>query len=369
MADSNTLERSPGGPGAASTASRPAPAPDRYPTLRQRLFMGLGLVVVVAAALWGLWYLFFGSAYVSTDDAYVEARMAQITPQVDGTVSSVPVIDTQSVKKGDVLVEIDPADAKLSLAQAEANLTQALSRTKQNIANIDAAVAEVTARKADAERARVDYKRRLALETTGAISGDELTTARNALDTAQANLQAAEQQLIARRALVTDPKPEANAEVIAALAAREKFVLALKRTTIKAPIDGIIARSAVQVGQHVSVGARLMSVVPITEAYVDANFKESQLTHVRIGQPATLTSDIYGSSVEYHGRVVGVGGGTGSSMAIIPAQNATGNWIKIVQRVPVRIALDRKELAENPLRVGLSMTAKVNIRHKGDGEE
>jgi membrane fusion protein (multidrug efflux system) len=370
MADSNTLERSPGGPGSAqapNTTGRPSPPPDRYPSLRQRLFMGLGLVVVGAAVIWGLWYLFIGSHYVTTDDAYVDAKIAQITPQIDGTVAIVPVIDTQAVRKGDVLVVIDPADKKLALAQAEAHYTQALSRAKQYYANVDASLAQVAARKADVERAQVDFKRRQALESTGAISGDELTTARNALDTAKANLRAAEQQLIANRALVTSPHPEQNAEVLAAAAVRDKARLDMERTVIRAPIDGIVARSAVQIGQHVSEGAKLMSVVPVQEAFVDANFKESQLTDVRVGQLATLTSDLYGGGVTYHGHVIGIGGGTGSAMAIIPAQNATGNWIKIVQRLPVRIALDPRELEANPLRVGLSMTAKVDIREKDEG--
>jgi membrane fusion protein (multidrug efflux system) len=269
-------------------------------------------------------------------------------------------------KQGDVLVVIDPSDAKLAAAQAEAQYNRALSHSRQYYANVDGAEATVSARKADLERAKIDYDRRQALKSTGAISGDELSTARNALDIADAGLRAAEQNLLAAKALITSPEPEKNPEVLAAAAMRDKARLDLERTVLKAPIDGIVARSAIQIGQHVDIGATLMSVVPLAQAYVNANFKEGQLTDVRPGQSATLTADIYGSGVVYHGKVEGIGGGTGSAFAIIPAQNATGNWIKIVQRLPVRIALDPKELQEHPLRVGLSMSVKVDISEKGD---
>jgi membrane fusion protein (multidrug efflux system) len=363
MADTERLERPAGGP---SVGSRPAPPPPRYPSLRQRLFMGLGIVVLAAAFIWGVWYIFIGSHYVSTDDAYVDAKSAQITPQIAGTIQSVAVEDTQNVKRGDLLVVIDPSDAKLAAAQADANYNHALSHARQYYANVDAAEAAVSARKADLERAQVDYERRQALKSTGAISGDELTTARNAFDTAEADVKAAEQNLLAAKALITGPDPEKIPEVLAAAATRDKAHLDLDRTVIKAPIDGIVARNAIQIGQHVDIGATLMSVVPVAQAYVNANFKEGQLTDVRPGQKATLTADIYGSSVEYHGKVEGIGGGTGSAFAIIPAQNATGNWIKIVQRLPVRIILDPQELQQHPLRVGLSMSVKVDISDKGD---
>ncbi|TAL01583.1 MAG: biotin/lipoyl-binding protein [Rhodospirillaceae bacterium] len=369
MADSDRYERSPGGPGAdiyPRAGNRPASPPVRYPSLRQRLFMGLGMVVGIAALLWIGWYILVGSHYVSTDDAYVDAKTAQITPQISGTIISVAVMDTQSVKRGDVLVVIDPTDMQLALAQADADYNHTLGRVRQYYANVDAAAAQVTARKADLERARVDYNRRRALESTGAISGDEMTTARNSLDTAAADLQAAQQELVARKALITSPKPEQNPEVLSAAATRDRARLDVARTLIRAPIDGIVARSGIQIGQHVEVGATLMSIVPVADAYVNANFKEGQLTDVRIGQPATLTSDLYGSGVVFHGKVIGIGGGTGAAFAIIPAQNATGNWIKIVQRLPVRIALDPADLKEHPLRVGLSMTAEINVREKGD---
>jgi len=369
MADTDRNERSPGGPSAESfprPGVRPAPPLPRYPSLRQRLFMGLGLVVLVGILLWITWYVFVGSHYVSTDDAYVDAKTAQITPQIDGTIASVPAQDTQIVKKGDVLVVIAPRDMQLDLAQADAEYNRALNRVQQYYANVAAAAAQVTARKADVDRAQIDFNRRKALESTGAISGDEMTTARNALETANAGLQAAEQELVARKALVTTAKPEDNPEVLTAAAARDRARLGVERTVIHSPIDGVVARNAIQIGQRVQIGTTLMSVVPIAEAYVNANFKEGQLSDVRVGQLATLTSDLYGRGVVFHGKVVGLGGGTGSAFAIIPAQNATGNWIKIVQRLPVRIALDPKELEEHPLRVGLSMTAEIDLHSKSD---
>ena len=339
---------------------------ERQIAQRIRLFQILGSVIVGAAVIWGFWYLFIGSRYVSTNDAYVQAPVAEITPQVAGIIAAVNAVETQEVKKGDVLVIIDPADLQLALTQAEARYHQAKSRVQQYYANVDAAVALVAARSADLERARVDYKRRRALEDSGAISGDELTIARNALKTAEANLRAAEQELLAKRAMITGPDPEQNPEMRVEKAAWDRAQLDLNRSVIRSPVDGIVARKAVQIGQHVVVGARLMTVVPIADVYVDANFKENQLTDVYIGQSAELTSDIYGSGVVYHGKVAGIGGGTGSAMAIIPAQNATGNWIKIVQRLPVRIELDPKEVAEHPLRVGLSMTAKVDLSRADD---
>lgn len=333
----------------------------RKKALRQRLFLMLGIVVLAIALVWGAYWFFIGSNYVSTDDAYVNASLAQITPRVNGTIIAVPVKDTDHVKKGDVLVRIDPSDARLSLVQAEANYNQATRKVEQYFANAEAAKAQVTARKADLQRAQVDYNRRAALAHTGAVSGDEMSTARNALDTAKAGLNAAQRQLSAQQAMIAGSDVMHNPEVLGAKALRDRARLDLARTVIRAPIDGVVAQNKVQIGQHVQVGENLMSVVPVGRAYVNANFKEGQLAQVHPGQKVTLTSDLYGSGVVFHGRVVGLGGGTGAAFAIIPAQNATGNWIKVVQRLPVRIALDPKELAKHPLRVGLSMSAEIDI--------
>jgi membrane fusion protein (multidrug efflux system) len=328
---------------------------------RRRLLILLGIAVVAAAIVALSWWYVVSSGYAYTDDAYVDASVAEITPMINGAVLSVPVHDTQNVKKGDVLVRIDPADAQIALAQAEANYGQAVRKVEQYFANAAAADSQVDARAADLRRAELDYKRRAALASTGAVSGDEMTTARDALDTAKAGYSEAQRQFSSQRALIQGTHVDNNPEVLAAKAALDAAKLALSRTIIRAPIDGVVAQNEVQIGQRVEVGAQLMTVVPISQAYVDANFKEGQLKRVRRGQPVTLTSDLYGSGVVFHGRVDGVGGGTGSAFAVIPAQNATGNWIKVVQRLPVRVALDPRELARHPLRVGLSMNATIDL--------
>lgn len=329
--------------------------------LRRRLLLLLGLGVGVAALAAAAWWFIVAANYVSTDDAYVDASIAQITPLINGPVLSVPVHDTQSVKKGDVLVVIDPSDEQIAYAQAQANYAQAIRRVEQYFANAAAADAAVHARQADLQRAISDYSRRAALASTGAVSGDEMTTARNSLETAKAGLDEAKRQLASQLALIHGKGVDDNPEVLASKAQLDAAKLALDRTIIRAPIDGVIAQNVVQIGQRVQVGSQLMTVVPVAQVFVNANFKEGQLRRVRPGQPVTLTSDLYGSGVEFHGRVVGVGGGTGSAFAVIPAQNATGNWIKVVQRVPVRVALDPGELAKHPLRVGLSMDATIDV--------
>jgi membrane fusion protein (multidrug efflux system) len=361
---------------------------------RARLFAIFGFVIVVAAIGWLAYYLLIGSHYVSTDDAYVGADVAQITPQIAGQVLDVAVQDTQAVKKGDVLVRIDPADQNLIVAQARADYGRAVRRIRQDLGNNQAAAAQITARdadlaraqaqlvsaKSDVERARIDLQRREALAKSGAVSGEELTTARNAFQTAQANLTATEAagaqvaadktvaqgQLAAGNALTEGADVDNNPEVLAAKAALDTALLNQSRAVIRAPFDGVIARRQVEVGQRVAIGAELMTLVPVSKVYVNANFKEVQLRKVQTGQPVTLTADRYGHGVVYHGRVVGLSGGTGSAFAVIPAQNATGNWIKVVQRLPVRISLDPKELGEHPLRVGLSMDAKIDVTASGE---
>jgi membrane fusion protein, multidrug efflux system len=254
-------------------------------------------------------------------------------------------------------------DQQIAVAQAEANYGQATRRVEQYFANASAGVAQVASKRADLQRAQLDYKRRVALASTGAVSGDELSTARDALDTAVAAVEMAQRQLLSQHALIHGTTVQNNPEVMSAKAQLDTARLALSRTILRAPVDGIVAQSVVQVGQRVLVGTQLMTVVPVAQVYVNANYKEGQLRKVRIGQAATLTSDLYGSSVVFHGKVAGVGGGTGAAFAVIPAQNATGNWIKVVQRLPVRIALDPAELARHPLRVGLSMDATIDIAH------
>ena len=362
----------------------------RATSSRKKGFMGLAAAVVIAAVGYGLWYYFVGSRYVSTDNAYSAAEVAEVTPSVTGIVQTVNVVDTQAVKQGDVLVQLDDTDARLALAQAEANLGQSRRRVSSYMATDEGLAAQVKAREADETqaqarlvaaqsdftKAQVDLKRREALAKSGAVSGEELTNARNAMAQAESNLnvaKAAAAQATANRlstigakkanaALTINATVETNPEVMLAKAKVEQAQVDLARTVIKAPVDGVIARRQVQVGQRVQNGERLMSVVPLHDVHVDANFKEVELRHVKIGQPVEVTADIYGDKVVYHGVVSGVSGGTGSAFSMIPAQNATGNWIKVVQRLPLRITLDKNELAKHPLQVGLSMIATIDTR-------
>jgi membrane fusion protein (multidrug efflux system) len=352
--------------GNVSALLGPAPATTVDPAtrrkqLRKRLFMGFGALLLVGAAATGAWWYEVAQRYVATDDAYVDADSAEITPQINGTILSVPVTDTTRVKRGQPLVQIDPSDAELALAQAQATYGQAVRHVRQYFANAGEAQAQIAARQSDVTRTKLDYDRREALAQQNAISAEQLSTARNAYETAEADLVAAQQTLASQDALIHGSDVDHNPEVLAAKAALDTAKLNLSRTIIRAPFDGVVAQKTAQIGQRVDVGQTLMSVVPLKSAYVDANFKEGQLTRVRAGQPVTLTSDLYGSNVVFHGRVQGLGGGTGSAFAVIPAQNATGNWIKVVQRLPVRVALDPDELAIHPLRVGLSMTATIDL--------
>jgi len=356
-------------------ATGPAPGVVAAKARRQRLLIWLGVAVIAGALVYGAYVLLFGGKTVSTDNAYVGAEVAQVTPLIAGPVAKVLVRETEMVKAGQPLVVLDDADARIAVEQARAALGQAERKVQGFGANDTALAGQVSARdadivraKADLDRARTDLDRRQALAASGAVSGDELTNAKNkfteaqaALAQAQANRAAAAGNREANRVLIAGVSLDQNPEVAAARARLDAAQLMLDRTVLRAPHDGIISKKQVEVGQQVAVGAPLMSIVPATEAYVDANFKEVQLAKVRPGQTATLTSDLYGSKVKFHGRVRGLSGGTGSAFSLIPAQNASGNWIKVVQRLPVRIDLDPKELAEHPLRVGLSMKASVDI--------
>ena len=356
---------------------------------RKQLFGMLGAAVAVAAIGAGGYWLLVGSKHEVTDNAYVGADSATLTPQIAAEVDKVNVIDTQPVKQGDVLVQLDDTDQKIALAQAEAELGQAERKVQGYFANEGALSGQIAAREADIvsadariasaqsdlDRARTEYGRREKLASSGAVSGDELTQSQNALKTAEAALaqaRASKIQAVANRtaaggarnintALITGVTADQNPEVAAARAKRDAAQVDLDRTVLRAPIDGVVAKKQVAIGQRVQVGANLLTIVPITQSYVDANFKEVQLRKMKIGQPVILTSDYYGSGVKFHGKVVGLGGGTGAAFSLIPAQNATGNWIKVVQRLPVRIAIAPEDMREHPLRVGLSMNADVDI--------
>ncbi|MFW2011496.1 HlyD family efflux transporter periplasmic adaptor subunit [Acinetobacter bereziniae] len=354
---------------------------------RKKMLKIFAIIVVAAAILYAIWALVFSNT-VETDNAYVGAETAEITSMVSGQVAEVLVSDTQQVKKGDVLAIIDNRDAKIAVAEAEAALTKAKRQYTQSSANssslssqilvstddINSAKAQVAQADVAYQQAQQEFARRQQLSATGAISKEEFSKAQSALNNAKASVdvakaalaqteskrKAAQSNLDANEALIRGTSQSSTPDVLVAQAKLDQALLDLQRTEIKAPLDGIVARRSIQIGQRVAPGASLMKIVPIADLYVDANFKESQLKNVKVGQKATLTSDLYGKDVEYHGTVIGFSGGTGSAFALIPAQNATGNWIKVVQRLPVRIKLDPKELAEHPLRVGLSMNAEVD---------
>ncbi|HEY7638127.1 MAG TPA: HlyD family secretion protein [Steroidobacteraceae bacterium] len=332
---------------------------------RKKWLIILGSTVLSNAISYGLYSHYYGSKFISTDNAYTAAENTQVTPAISGIVREVRVNDTQQVRKGDIIVVLDDTDARLAVAQAEAELGRALRRVRGYVANDASLAAQLLAARADLERAQVDLKRREALASSGSVSGDELTKARNAFDTAQAKVAAAAGSREANAALIANATEETNPEVTLARAHRDQALVNLERTVVRASTAGVIARRSVQVGQQVQAGAPLLWIVPLQQVHVDANFKEVQLERVRIGQPVEVRSDLYGRSVSYHGTVAGLAGGTGSTFATIPAQNATGNWIKVVQRVPVRIELDAGELAARPLQVGLSMTATIDTRSDG----
>ena len=314
----------------AASASTPNDTDAKTRRKRIVLFSLLALAVAVAGGGYYTYWKRVGSRYMTTDNAYTAAEVAVVTAQIDGPVAAVNVVDSQQVKHGDILIAIDDTDARLALRQAEADL-----------ARVEAQVVSATA---DAERSGIDLQRRQALVASGSVSGDELTKVINGASDARAALNAA------------------RAAVALAEARVDKAKVDLGRTMIRSPIDGVIARREVQLGQRVQPSTPLLDVVPVSEMYVNANFKEVQLKKVRPGQSVELESDLYGHKVAFHGIIEGFNGGTGAAFALIPAQNATGNWIKVVQRLPVRIRLNPDELAAHPLRVGLSMNAKVDLR-------
>ena len=354
----------------APTALR-APAPN---TKRAKALKGVALVVLLGLAYGGYeWYL--GRHEESTDNAYVQGNVVQITPQVGGTVTAIFADDTDFVKAGQALVQLDPADAKVALDQAEANLAQAVRQVRTLYANNSTLGAQIAVRESDITRARTelaratdDLNRRQALVGNGAVSKEELghaqsqvAAAQNALAAAQAGVTAAREQLSSNQTLTEGTRIASHPSVLAASAKLREAYLAVHRAALPAPVDGYVAKRTVQLGQRVAAGAPLMSLIPLNQLWVDANFKEVQLRNIRLGQPVTLTADVYGTRLTYKGTVTGMGAGTGAAFSLLPAQNATGNWIKVVQRVPVRIALDAQQLVSNPLRVGLSMEASVDV--------
>ena len=362
----------------SSSSMTPTPAAPQAASQRKRALAWVAGAVVLGSVAYGAYYALVASRYEHTDNAYVQANVVQITPQVGGTVVAIGADDTDRVRAGQVLVKLDPADARVALEQAEAQLAQTVREVRTLFANNATLSAQVQARQADVSRAQNelariqdDVQRRAPLVSTGAVGKEEfvhaqaqLQSARSAVAAAESALAAAREQLVSNRSLTDGTSVAEHPNVARASARVREAYLAVQRSALVAPVDGFVAKRSVQVGQRLQPGAPVMSLVTLEQAWVDANFKESQLQRIRIGQPVTLKADVYGQKVVFHGSVAGLGAGTGAAFALLPAQNATGNWIKVVQRVPVRIALDPKEVAEHPLRVGLSMLVEVDVSNQ-----
>jgi membrane fusion protein (multidrug efflux system) len=346
----------------------PGPQQNRKnPRKRKLLMLGLLALVVLAGLGVYLYHLFYGRFHESTDDAYVNGNLVQITPQTTGTVISITADDGDFVQQGQALVRLDPSDTEVAMANAEANLAKTVRQVRGLYSNVDAYKAQVASRKVEVERARADFARRQNLAKGGAISQEELAHARDTLNAAQSALTNAQQQLDTNRALIDRTQIASHPDVKAAAAQLRQRFLEHARSTLVAPVSGYVAQRTVQVGSRVQPGTPLMAVVPLDQVWIDANFKETQLTDMRIGQPVEIEADLYGDDVQYRGTVESLGVGTGSAFSLLPAQNASGNWIKIVQRLPVRIHLEPDNLQKHPLRIGLSTTVNVDL-HNQDGE-
>ena len=329
---------------------------------RRTAFIILGAVILIGAIGYGLYWFLDARFYENTDDAYVAGNVVAITSRESATVMSLHADNTQTVKQGQLLIEMDPAVAQVNMSAAEANLARAVRNVRGEFSGADSYRAQLSQAQASLAQAQSDYKRRQSASADGAVSGEELAHARTAVESASAAVNAAKAGLDHALSQVEGTNVAGNPDVLSAEAQLRNAAIALGHMRLVAPVDGVIAQRTVQVGQQVAAGTPLMAVVPLSSVWIDANFKEVQLQDMRIGQPVTITADVYGGSVTYHGHIEGLGAGSGSAFALLPPQNASGNWIKIVQRVPVRIALDAKELADHPLRVGLSVDANVDVR-------
>ncbi|QQZ40116.1 HlyD family efflux transporter periplasmic adaptor subunit [Pseudomonas sp. SK3(2021)] len=346
----------------AETNNAPENTPDTA-NPRKRKLMLLGLVALIVLGGLGVfaWYELYGRWNEGTDDAYVNGNVVEITPLVTGTVVSIGADDGDLVHEGQVLINFDPNDAEVGLQSAEANLARTVRQVRGLYSNVDGMRAQVAAQKAEVQKAQDNFSRRRTLASSGAISQEELSHARDDLTSAQNALANAQQQLNTTNALVDDTVVSNHPDVQAAAAQLRQAYLTNARSTLIAPVTGYVAKRTVQLGQRVQPGTALMAVIPLDQLWIDANFKETQLRDMRIGQPVDIEADIYGSEVKYSGTIDSLGAGTGSAFALLPAQNATGNWIKIVQRVPVRIHVNAEELAKHPLRVGLSTVVNVDL--------
>ena len=352
-------------PPAPNAAALPPRAPPSQPNhKRNRVLAALAAVFVLGGLAGGFWWWFDGRWHETTDDAYADGNLVQLTPQIPGIVVRINADDTALVRAGEPVVDLDPADTETALAQAKAGLAQTVRRVAQLFANVDALRANVTLRQAELRRAQEDLARRTGLPDARAVSQEDLRHAQTEVETANAALEAATEQVRASEVLISRTTTTTHPDIAQAAAQLRAAYLAAQRTSLVAPVSGYVAKRSVQVGQQVAPGTPLLAIVPLTDVWVEANFKETQLEHVHIGQPVALNADLYGGHVTYHGQVLGLEPGTGSAFALLPPQNATGNWIKIVQRLPVRIRLDARDLAAHPLRVGLSMIVDIDTHDR-----
>lgn len=322
------------------------------------------LLLIVSGILAAFYWLFFLKDIESTEDAYVGGNQIMVSGQVAGNVAKINVDNMDKVRAGDILIELDDTNAKLSFEQAQSNLANAVRQIKQLEFTVQQLQAAVNANEITLAQAQGNLNRRVQLEKSGAIDQESFQHAKEAVALAKANLSSSQNQLAANQALLLTRPLMQQPQIQNAIAAVKQAWLNLQRTQIKSPIDGYVARRSAQVGQAVSVGSPLMAVISTEQMWLDANFKETQLTDMRLGQPAEVHFDLYGKDKVFHGTVVGIDIGTGSAFSLLPSQNASGNWIKVVQRIPVRIQLDAQQIAENPLRIGLSATVKVNVANK-----
>ena len=351
-------------PASTSAVVPPATAPRENGGASRRPLILLGVAVLVLAA-WGIYYFVFARGHVSTDDAYVNGNLVRLTPQVTGTVIAINTDETQFVQRGAVLVQLDPRDTQVALAQAKANLAQTVRDVAQLFTEQQRDTALVRSQQVQLDQASQDVARDQPLIALHGVSQETLQHEENAVHTAHAGLAQAEATLASTHAAISGTTPATHPRVLQAEAALRNAWLAAARTRVVAPVSGYVVRRAVQLGQQVSPGTEMLAILPIDSVWVDANFKENELAGLRIGQSATVTADMYGSKVRYQGKVLGLTAGTGSALAVLPAQNASGNWIKIVQRLPVRIGLDPQELTKHPLFLGLSTTVSVDVHDEG----
>jgi membrane fusion protein (multidrug efflux system) len=335
--------------------------PPRY-SMRQRALGLVAIAVVIGVIAWGAYWLFYGRFFESTDDAYVGGDVVAITSREPGTILTIHADNTQFVRRGQVIIDLDPANALVGMQSAEASLAQTVRQTRALFSKADQLRAQISQARIQLAQAEQDYRRRAEASGDGSVSREEVSHANDATAQAKAALVVAQTGLEQTLAQIQGTTSATNPDVLAAAAKLRNASLVLDHMHLLAPVDGVVAQRTVQVGEEVAPGTPLLAIVPLDNVWVDANFKEVQLTRMRVGQPVTLTADIYGSSVTYHGYVAGLSPGSGAAFALLPPQNASGNWIKIVQRVPVRIKIDPADLKAHPLRVSLSVNVTVDVR-------